>query len=169
MDLKSAVFQSQEIQDLFSPSRGMSVRLLKVKIISADERIAGKLDVAAGDRAIYIERLILTADRPSFYHREYLVYDPGRPIIEAEMEVTSLQGLFNGTGSKILKRGEMSIEAAIMDEEEANVLGKPWPTPAIRLEHVFYDFAEKPVSWGWFTCSNECLRLTTSVGLGKDF
>jgi hypothetical protein len=35
------------------------------------------------------------------------------------------------------------------------------PAPGMMLEHIYYDLNNKPVSWGWFLCSGEHLRLHT--------
>jgi DNA-binding GntR family transcriptional regulator len=167
LELGRAAFHLQELQDLFNDT-AMSVKLLDVRIVSADERTARKLNLAVGAKTIYIRRLLAVNGDPAFYHREYLVYDPTRPIVEAEMEVTALRGLFDGTGSALLKRGELSIEACLLNEAEANLLQTPPPVAAFYLEHLFYDFDDKPVSWGWFICRSDYLRFTTRVGLSDE-
>ena len=116
-------------------------------------------------RAIYIRRLLRTNGIPIFYHREYLIYDATRPVVEAELEVTALQHLFTGSSESILKHGEISIEAAILTDEEAHLLEALQPMAAFRLLHLFYDFDEKPISWGWFIGRADRLRFTTQVGL----
>ena len=50
--------------------------------------------------------------------------------------------------------GELCVEATIMSDEEASVLRVSQPASAFRLEHLFYDFEYRPISWGW-------LRLPT--------
>lgn len=167
LELGRAAFDLQELQDLFNDS-AMTVKLLDVRIVSADERTARKLNVTIGEKTIYIRRLLTVNSEPAFYHREYLVYDPTRPIVEAEMEVTALQGLFDGTSSALLKRGELSIKACLLHEDEANLLQTPWPGAAFRLEHLFYDFDDQPVSWGWFICHNDYLHFTTRVGISHE-
>ena len=167
LELGRAAFDLQELQDLFNDS-AMAVKLLGVRIVSADERTARKLNLAVGERTIYIRRLLTINDEPAFYHREYLVYDPTRPIVEAEMEVTALRGLFDGTGSAMLKRGELSVEACLLNEDEANLLQTPLPTAALYLEHLFYDFDDQPVSWGWFVCRSDYMRFTTRVGISDE-
>jgi DNA-binding GntR family transcriptional regulator len=164
LELGRAAFHLQELQDLFNDP-AMRVKLLDVRIVSADERTARKLNLTVGAKTIYIRRLLTVDGEPAFYHREYLVYDPTRPIVEAEMEVTALRGLFDGTGSALLKRGELSVEACLLNEAEANLLQTPPPVAAFYLEHLFYDFDDKPVSWGWFICRSDYLRFTTRVGL----
>jgi len=167
LELSRAAFGLQELEELFN-NPAMTVKLLDARIVSADERTARKLSLAVGRKTIYIRRLLSIDDAPAFYHREYLVYDPTRPIVEAEMEVTALQGLFDGTGSAILKRGELNIEACLLNEEEARLLQAYLPAAALYLEHLFYDFDDRPVSWGWFICSSDYLHFTTRVGIDND-
>lgn len=161
----AASFQLAELQTLFSDPARTSVRLLETRIISADERIARKLAIPIGQRTIYIRRLLRLDNEPVFYHREYLIYDPTRPIVESEMEVTALQRLFSGAGETILKRGDLSVEATILTEEEARLLCAPQPLAAFCLEHLFYDFDDQPISWGWFIGRADRLRFTTRVGI----
>jgi GntR family transcriptional regulator len=164
----AASFQLTELQNLFSDPAHTTVRLLETHIVTADERIARKLAIAIKQRTIYIRRLLCTDGAPAFYHREYLIYDPTRPIVESEMEVTALQHLFSGSGETILKRGDLNIEATILTEEEACLLQAPQPMAAFCLEHLFYDFDDKPISWGWFIGRADRLRFTTQVGPAVD-
>ena len=139
-----------------------------MRIVRADGRAARKLDREIGEKVIYIRRLLSVDGKPEFYHREYLVYDPTRPIVEAETEVTALRGLFDGTGSAMLKRGELNIEACMLNDHEARLLHKTLPVAAFNLEHVFYDFDDRPVSWGWFICPSDYLKFSTSVGISEE-
>lgn len=164
----AATFQLKDLHDLFDDSVHTTVHVLEVRIVAADERVARKLRIDPGDRTIYIRRLLCTDDQPSIYHREYMIYDPLRPIVEAELEVTALQRLFNGTGETILKRGDINLEATILNDEEAKILQAPQPMAAFCFEHLFYDFDDKPISWGWFIGRADCLRFSTQVGLLMD-
>ena len=163
-----ASFQLRKLQDLFNDTEHTSVNVLEARIVTADERVARKLGIAMGQRTIYIRRLLRTDGLPALYHREYLIYDPTRPIVEAELEVTALQRLFSGAGETILKRGEISMDATLLDEEEARLLQVEQPMAAFCFEHLFYDFDDKPISWGWFIGRADLLRFTTQVGLLVD-
>ena len=163
-----AVFQLRELQDLFGDTERITVNVLETRIVKADERTARKLAIAVGQRTIYFRRILLRDGLPALYHREYLIYDPNRPIVEAELEVTALRRLFNGTGETILKWGDMSLEATILTNEEANLFQVSQPTAAFCFEHLFYDFDDKPISWGWFIGLADFLRFTTRVGLPTD-
>jgi DNA-binding GntR family transcriptional regulator len=161
----AATFQLGQFQNLFSASEHTTVNMLETRIISADERVARKLAIRVGQRTIYMRRLLWNNDKPTFYHREYLIYDPRRPIVEAELEVTALQQLFNGSSESLLKHGDISIEATLLDAEEARLLKATQPMAAFCFEHLFYDFDNKPVSWGWFIGRADQVRFTTQVGL----
>lgn len=167
VELGAATFGFKELQNLFSNKQQTQVKLLEARVVSADERVARKLNIHPGDRVVYLRRLLSLENRPAFYHREYLVYDPRRPVVESEMEVTSLQGLFSGIGETVLRRGDLSVEATILNEEEARQLQVTLPSAAFCIEHVFYDLKDNPISWGWFICHNERLRFTTSVGIPR--
>jgi DNA-binding GntR family transcriptional regulator len=160
-----ATFGLKKLQDLLNDAEHTTVNVLEARIVRADERVARKLETPIGQRTVYIRRILRTDNRPALYHREYLVYDPTRPIVEAELEVTALQRLFSGAGETILKHGEINLEATLLDEEEAHLLQVELPRAAFCFEHLFYDFDDHPISWGWFVGRNDLLRFTTRVGL----
>jgi DNA-binding GntR family transcriptional regulator len=163
-----AVFQLKDLQDLFDDSEHTTVHILETRIVKADERVARKLAIKSGQRTVYIRRILRRDGLPALYHREYLIYDPLRPIVEAELEVTALQRLFSGAGETILKRGEISMEATLLTDEEAHLLQASQPMAALNFEHLFYDFDDIPISWGWFIGRADFLRFTTQVGLQAD-
>ena len=164
LELGTATFDLNQLQQLFREGQS-TVKLLEARITSATERTADKLAVDVGDRIVFIRRLIFQSENPTLLHREYVIYDPTRPLIEAEMEVTALRGLFSEGGGSDLKWGDLTVEATTLTEEEALLLHSPSGVPAFRLEHIFYDFDDQPVSWGWFVCSGDRLRFTATIGI----
>jgi DNA-binding GntR family transcriptional regulator len=164
MQFWAATFSLGQLQNLLSDESGIRIRILQTSISQAGGRVTRKMAIRRGQRILFIRRLILSQDKPIMYHREYLVYDPSRPIVESELEVTSLRGLFEGTGNSSIKRSVLSIEATVLEDEEAHLLQAPVATAAFNLEHLFYDFEDRPVSWGWFICPAANLRLTTIIG-----
>jgi GntR family transcriptional regulator len=136
-------------------------------MVTAGKSVSEKLGISAAEKVIYIRRLISIGNEPGFYHREYLIYDPRTPIVEAEMEITTLAGLFEGKGSEIIKSGKFTIEATLLDEEEARILQTPLPSAALSLTHIFFDYHDRPISWGWFICNRDQLSFTAKVGFDK--
>jgi len=165
LELSTATFDLDSLRQLFRDDGGSRVKLSEVRITSATERTARKLDIDVGNRTVYIRRLIFQGEDPVLLHREHVIYDPARPIIEAEMEVTALRGLFSGGGESDLKRGDLAIDVTALTKIEAALLNSTTGVPAFRLEHIFYDFDDRPVSWGWFICTGDRLRFTATIGV----
>jgi GntR family transcriptional regulator len=163
--LGTATFGLEAFEELFSDERTL-VRFLSVKTMSATPRISRALAVPTDDKVISIHRLLMRDTEPVAYHREFLIFDPLRPIVEAEMGITNLQGLFDGTGETMLKRGSLRIQTTVLTEEEADLLDTPAGSAAFRIEHTFYDFDEQPVSWGWFIVPGNHLQFNATVGAG---
>jgi DNA-binding GntR family transcriptional regulator len=161
--LTTATFDLHAMEELFSRQR-TSIRFLSVKTIRPTERISRKLALSPGDRAISMRRLLVRDGLPVAYHREYLIFDPSRPIVEAEMSITNLQGLFDGKGATELQHGELAIQATVLTENEARLLRADAGSAAFRIEHTFYDFQEQPVSWGWFIVPGTYLQFSATVG-----
>lgn len=168
MELSASAFGLENLLSLLKDKEKTAVKLIAVNVVAADERVGRKLGVSKGTRVIYIRRVLLSGGAPVLYHQEYLVADPARPIVEAEMEITSLQGLLAGTGETDFKGGVLTIEATALDEEEAKLLQGTPHQPAFRLAHTFYGFDDRPASWGWFICRGDQLRFQATVGMWGD-
>jgi DNA-binding GntR family transcriptional regulator len=166
-DLGGVTFSMEEFHNIFKDKERTKVKILEVLIVKTDETTANKLAMSVGERTILIRRVLVRDGDPILYHKEQLVYDPVRPIVEAELEVTSLHGLFVGTGETKLKSGKLTIEAAVLTKDEADVLNTIQMQAAFRIEHIFYDFGDRPVSWGRFICRGDRLRFTTMIGISN--
>ena len=163
--LRAVTFSLEEFYQLFKDKEKTKVKILEVKIVKSDKNSSDKLMISLGEPAILIVRLILKDGEPIIYHRENLIYDPTRPIVEAELEVTSLHGLLVGGGETDLKRGQLSINAAVLSLEEADMLNTVKNSPAFRLDHLFYDFQDRPVSWGQFICRGDRIKFSAEIGI----
>ena len=165
LDLAKSSFSLDNLLTLLKNSSNDSVDLLGVDLVLANRTVSKKLSVKVNERAVFIKRLIKHNSQPAILHNEYLVYDPKRPIVEAEMEVTRLMGLLEGKGEEALKKGHFMIEAAVLDGEEAKLLQTPEHFPAFRLEHTFYGYGDQPMSWGWFLARGDRLHFTAEIGI----
>ena len=161
--LNEVVFGLNTFQNLFTED--VAVKIIQARILPANGEIANKLNLSEGSKTIYIQRILSKKSKPILYHQEYLVYDPSRPIVEAEMEVTSLQGLFNGEDNSDFKGGHLTIEAVILNDDESQKLREEIGSPAFRLSHLFFDYTETPLSWGWFLCSSRQLQFKATIGV----
>jgi DNA-binding GntR family transcriptional regulator len=163
LKIDEITFGIKEFTNLFKEN--VSVSILEARIISATKRIERELGIKVGSKAISIKRLLSNESGPLIYHQEYLIYDPYRPIVETEMEIVSLKGLFTGDENTSLKGGQLAIEVTTLTDKESQLLQGDVGEPAFRLEHTFKDFDDMPVIWGWFICRGKHLRFKTKVGV----
>ncbi|MFW5790823.1 MAG: GntR family transcriptional regulator [Bacillota bacterium] len=163
----SANFELTALKKFFS-SNQIKVKLLAVGVEDADKKTAEKLNINPGDSVIYLKRLLLKNSLPYFLHEEFLLYDPTRPIVESELEVTSLEGFFDGTGSSEIMNGFLKLKSVIFSSDQAEYLNLKAGTPGFNLEHIFYDYKDQPINWGKFYCSDNKLDLQTHIGIKDD-
>lgn len=166
-NLRGGTFSMDEFYRLIEDGQRTKVKVLEARIVKAGTETASRLRIAEGERTILIRRLLIKDGDPLIYHREQLFYDPASLIVEAELEVTSLLGLFEGKGETMLKRGELAIAPVVLTGQVAELLNTLPRQPAFQIEHIFYDFSEKPVSWGQFICRGDRFRFTTMVGIAN--
>ena len=165
LELGSSTFALDGFQNFFRDKESTKVQLLTTRIVPASEVVAGAMAISTGRKVIYLRRLLLKNHTPILSHEQHLIYDPMRPIVEAEMDVTSLHALLSGSGETDTKKGLLVIRSALLDEENAALLRVKPSTPAFRLEHTFFDFDDRPVSFGCFTCSSDNLNFSARVGI----
>ena len=161
--LAAASFELNEFHDLLDDPR-VEVRVLETRVVPAGVRAAANLAVAEGTRVISIRRLLQRGAEPLFYHREALVYDPSAPTVEAELGVTALRDLFEGGAGIGPKRGELVIHASVLTAEEARHVERPVGSAALVLEHLFFGYDDRPMSWGRFVCRGDLLEFRAHIG-----
>ena len=140
------------------------IRLLSASMTKADEKVAAMLGVSLDSRVVYLRRLISHDGNPAMYHTEYITYDPRRPLVESQLQLTSLHAFLDSGRARRFPRGELTLSAEKLDAESAQALGQPEGALALRLEHVFLENDRTPVSWGWFLMRAELFRLKARLG-----
>lgn len=162
--LATASFDLGPLRDVLDDD-AVTARLLEARVVPAAARAAANLGVPLGTRVISIRRLLIRGDEILFYHRESLIYDPRRPIVEGELGVTALRDMFEGAQGAGPKHGELILHASVLTDEEARNLKLCEGSAALVLEHVFYDYDDKPISWGRFVCRGGLLQFRAEVGV----
>jgi GntR family transcriptional regulator len=107
----------------------------------------------------------LARQAPALYHREYVIAGPAQSPNFPRKEEGILPDFFEPGGNKVLKRGKFEIGATLLDPEEAGLLGCPLPAAGVRVEHLFYDFDDRPTNWGWFVAHADRLHFEAIAGL----
>ena len=124
LELSEAVFRLQPITEVLDDA-SVDVSLLEASVVPADEKVAGLLECAVGDHTIFMRRLIGRDGVPLMYQLEQLVYDEHRPLVEAQLQITSLDGLLRSTPGEGMPRGDLAIEAVCLGGEDGWDPGRP--------------------------------------------
>jgi DNA-binding GntR family transcriptional regulator len=164
-DMGEAIFRLQEITDMWTDDSSVEVLLLEARIVPADEQVAAMLERSPGDPTVYLRRLIKRKGVTLIYQLEHVVYDEHRPLVEAQLQITSMEGLLSSAQIQGMPSGRLTIEAVGLNAEAAGFLGLREGSPAFCLESLFSDFEGHPVSWGRFLCRPDQFRLTTHIGV----
>ena len=165
LDLGEAVFRLQELTDLWAGDASVGVLLLEARIVPAGEKVAAMLECPLGAPTVYMRRLIQRHGAPLIYQLEHVVYDEHCPLVESQLQITSLDGLLRSAGGEGIPSGQLTVQAVSLDAEAARFLGVAEGSPAFCLEHLFRDFDGRSVSCGWFLCRADQFRLSTSIGV----
>jgi DNA-binding GntR family transcriptional regulator len=162
-DLSDSVFRLDSLSGEWL-DESAEIRLLSASMTVADEKVAAMLHVALGTKVIHLRRVVLSDGIPAMYHTEYIVYDPRRPLVESQLQLTSLHAFLDSGGAQRFPRGELTVTAVKLDADSAEVLGESEGALALCLEHVFQESDGTPVSWGWFLLRAELFRLRARLG-----
>jgi DNA-binding GntR family transcriptional regulator len=163
LDLSDSTFRLDSLSGEWL-DESAEIRLLSASMERADEKVAGMLGLSPRDRVIYLRRLVLYDGNPAMYHTEYITYDPRRPFVESQLQLTSLHAFLDSGRAQRFPRGELTLTAVKLDADGASVLGQPEGALALRLEHVFQAADRTPVSWGSFLLRAELFRLRARFG-----
>ncbi len=139
------------------------MRLLSLTMAQADEKTAARLGVPLGERIVCLRRLVSYESGPSMLHTEYVVWDPRRPLLESQLQLTSLQLLLEADRGQPFPLGELTVRAVNIDSESAAALGAQEGAAVLCLEHLFRDSDGHPVSWGSFLLRAEVFQLRAKM------
>jgi GntR family transcriptional regulator len=163
-----AVFRLQEITDTWTGDESVEVRLLEAGIRPAEGRAAEMLNLTLGEPLVYMRRLIERQGTPLVYQVEHVIYDERRPLVESQLQTTSLDGVLAAERGEGMPSGRLTIQAVSLDADEARHLKVPEDSPALCLDHLCLDFQGRPVSWGRFVCRADQFQLSTHIGVSPE-
>lgn len=141
------------------------VTIIKSEVHRANAQTAARLNVELGDSVIFLRRHIMSEEEVLLVQEGYLLLDPHRPVVEAELEATYLTGLFTGSGQGLIKRAALAITPVLLSQEDAQALGRPQGTVGFRLEYAFFDSALAPLAVGCFISPEDKLKLSAQIGI----
>lgn len=167
-DWTKASFTLEGLLEVLHDKTDISIKILKASIVKAKGQAAAALSVPEGSSIITLKRLVTHGGRPFLLNKAALRFDPRSPIVESELEVSSLSGLFTGEGNSFIKKAHLLVEPCLLSPSEAGYLAAADMAAAFKINYTFYGYSDSPVGSGWFLAPKEALSLSTRIGVWDD-
>ncbi|MCB2191325.1 MAG: GntR family transcriptional regulator [Deltaproteobacteria bacterium] len=158
-------FGLESLGSVFADQDNLQVRIVKASVKKTPGVEKEVLGLQPNQPVIVVERIILHQGEPFTLHISYTNFDPTSPTVESMLDTVVLTGLIFQEGYSNFKRGALRLMPALLDAREAKLLGMPEGEPVFKLEHLFYDFDNRPTAFGWFLVSHEKMPLLSKVGV----
>ena len=167
-DWTRASFEMEGLIELLGDRPNLDIRILSAGMAEASPAAARALDLPVGEMIVVLRRLVSHNGRPFLLNRAYLAFDSKTPIVESEMEASSLYGLFTGEGNNFIKKAALNLGPTVLRPNEAERLELEEGTPAFRILYTFFGYDDRPVGSGWFLIPPGFLTFSTKIGVWDD-
>ncbi|SCD46692.1 transcriptional regulator, GntR family [Streptomyces sp. SolWspMP-sol7th] len=122
-------------------------QLLDIGYVTADERLAGLLDIDSGGRVLRIERLRLASGEPMAIETTHLAAKRFPALRRSLVKYTSLYTALSEVYDVRLAEAEETIETSLATPREASLLGTDVGLPMLLLSRHSVDGRGEPVEW----------------------
>ncbi|MBP2063954.1 GntR family transcriptional regulator [Streptomyces iranensis] len=122
-------------------------QLLDIGYVTADDRLSGLLDIAAGGRVLRIERLRLASGEPMAIETTHLSAKRFPALRRSLVKYTSLYTALAEVYDVRLAEAEETIETSLATPREAGLLGTDVGLPMLMLSRHSRDASGEPVEW----------------------
>ncbi|MDR1167176.1 MAG: GntR family transcriptional regulator [Deltaproteobacteria bacterium] len=161
---RKAAFNVAGLDDLVS-TPDFRAQIVRAEVARASAEVAANLHVSPKAPVGYVKRAFFAGGAACFMVQEgYVILDPRRPVIEAELAPTFLKGIFQGQGQGLVRAVAMDVLPLALREENASLLSREEGEVAFQLKYVFYDFNSQPIACGFFLAPSNVLRLSATLG-----
>jgi GntR family transcriptional regulator len=166
LNFQKAVFAVGGLDEI-AALPNLSVRILETSVKRAGEGLASRLAIEENSPVGYIKRIFSSGEEAPFMVQEgYIILDPHRPIVEAELSSTFLLGIISGgTAQGLVRTAQVTMNPAWLGEENAHLLERMEEDLAFELEYLFYDALSKPLASGTFIAPVGVLTLSSTLGV----
>jgi DNA-binding GntR family transcriptional regulator len=164
-DWTRASFNMVGLLEMLNDKDNIDIRILNAGIIAARPRAAAALNLEIGDHIVNLVRLVSFRRRPILLNKAYLVFDHRSPIVESELETSSLSGLFSGHGNSFIKKATLRLEPCLLSAAEAACLELGAAAPVFKIHYTFYGYSDSPVGTGWFMAPVSNVTFSTKIGV----
>jgi len=129
--------------------RGLEARtsVLRLHIIPADDEIAARLEIPAGEQVIESARLRMANGKPMAYETRYLSHSLCPQLLDEDLAHESIHSLLIDKYDIPLIRACHTIEARVLSEEEASLLQAEPGSAGFFVDRITYTTNNQPVTW----------------------
>ncbi len=163
--VSASSFSLDALTDVLADRDNLTVRILTATIKKTPGMEKEVLELSPGQPVVVVERLILHRDQPFTLHLSYSNFDPKSPTVESMLDTVVLTELVFQEGYSNIKRGVLRLLPTRIGEREAGLLGLENGSIAFKLEHLYYDFDNRPAAYGWFIVSHEKIPIMSRIGI----
>lgn len=146
--------------------RGMEAtsRVLSLEATEAGPTVSRLLGVEEGEEIVRLQRVRNADGEPMALETSYLLHGIASGLLELDLSQRSIYDELRSRGVR-MTRADQSYEATAIDEFEAEHLGVPVGSPALLLERVTYDDADRAFEYVKSTYRGDRYRITTTLHL----
>lgn len=130
--------------------------------------VARRLRLAAGEHAVYIERLRYVGDLPVSLDHTYLVPDIGDEVIGRDLETNDIFALIEEITGQRLGSAELVVEAITADAHSAANLQLPAGGAVLLLERLTALDDERPVDLEYIRMRGDRITLRGNLNRPPD-
>jgi GntR family transcriptional regulator len=123
-------------QDMVDRGYKVYTQILKHEVIPASEKVAGSLNLTVDAPVYHIDRLRFINDEPVVLVTTYLPYDKCPGLEKFDLSNQSLYALLEREYGLVLFHGRRTIEAALANKREAQLMNMNEGDPMIILDSV---------------------------------
>lgn len=158
-------FGLDALASVFADEDNLGVRIINASVKKTPGPEKAVLGLEPGAPVIMVERIIMHSGQPFTLHVSFTSFDPTSPTVEAMLDTVVLTSLIFQEGYSNFKKGELRLLPTNLDAREARLLELPEGSSVFKLEHLFYDFSDRPAAFGWFLVSHDKMPLASRVGV----
>ncbi|WP_142829181.1 GntR family transcriptional regulator [Planococcus soli] len=145
-------------------SRGMvpSSKLIGFEILEPESDIAEDLQLAAGDKVYFVERIRFADDQPMAIERTYLPVERFPDLTEDSFQ-GSLYAIIENNQQLKISRATQRMEAGLVKKEDADLLQIKPPAAILMIERISYLDGELPFEVVRSTYRADRYKFTTDI------
>ena len=113
-------------------------KLLQVEVLRPQPQICDLLQLGPEEKVVYLERLRFGGEEPLIVERSFFVYHLFAPLMEYDLEESSIYDLLARHTRVRLGRAKQSIEAKLCGPADSKVLDTPLGSPMLLLKRLVY-------------------------------